>query len=306
MSIESRYRGLSRGNRRAAVAGVALLVLAVAAQSWFVGLVAAGLLIWVSSKSRAADTTPDDLRPFPLPPEFRSLAEAMARPIDPTPKRVLPPDEKSAGIAAVATTPQTLSTLIADKPPGWPWAVFTSVLVQRRNALQSRLRAVASGYQPAPGRAPITGLEYARIAEETMQSTLDVLAQLEQFMRSPAFTGAFGSTDHDADAEAISGVAHRLMDYHETFLARAERCLQTPVERDAIAFAHDLGSFALCPLLGYERFIPTMCDRIGQAQDLLPYTEPDTVVALDDVTLVMDVPDGLAGRITEHVRRVLP
>ena len=74
----------------------------------------------------------------------------MARPIDPTPKRILPPDEKSAIVAKVATTSDALTRLIADKPPAWPHAVFTSVLLQRRNGVGARL-AMRLGYQPKPG-----------------------------------------------------------------------------------------------------------------------------------------------------------
>lgn len=303
MSIESRFRALSSGYRRTAIAAVALLVLAVAQRAWLFVPAALALLAWVAWRNRPP--AEKELRPFAMPPAYRSLIEAMARPIDPTPRRVLPLDEKSVGMATVATTPEDLARLTSDRPPGWPWATFTSVLVQRRNAVLPRLRAVAGGYHPAPGLPPITDLQYANIAVETLNSTLDVVAQLEQFMRSPAFSGAFGTNDNDADADAITGIAHRLMDYHAALLQQAERCLQTPVARDTITFVTDTGSLALCPLASFERFIPTMCDRVGQAQDLLPYAEPGSVVALDDVELVIDLPDGLAERVGEHVRNAL-
>jgi hypothetical protein len=139
-----------------------------------------------------------------------------------------------------------------------------------------------------------------------MATILDVLAQMEQFMLSPAFKGAFGEvgTDGDAgaDAEAVSGIANRLMDYHETLLSQAEACLQTPVESDTMVFVQDAGALSLLPLVGYDRFISTMCARIGEAQDLLPYSSGG-VLELDQVTLKVDMPDGLSERVVAHIKR---
>lgn len=206
-------------------------------------------------------------------------------------------------IASVATTDAALARLIKDKPPAWPYAVFTSVLLQRRNAVGGRLRRCVSGYQPRTGALPLSGPAYSEVAYRTMMAVGDIVAQLEQFMLSPAFTGtlsnpADGST---ADADAIVSIANRLMDYHEEFLRHAETCLQTPVEPDVRVFVQDLGAFTLCPLVGYEQFIAAMCARIGDAQDLLPYTEG--VIALDDVNLTMTLPDGLTERIVAHTKR---
>jgi hypothetical protein len=117
-----------------------MLFSAMSSGSWVVGLAGISVLAAIGATLYAAHTkTKAELQPWPWPADLRAQAEAMARPIDPTPKRLLPPDEKTSMIAAVATTKDGLSRLIADKPPAWPWAVFTSVVVQRRNADKSRL-----------------------------------------------------------------------------------------------------------------------------------------------------------------------
>ena len=208
--------------------------------------------------------------------------------------------------APVATRPApTAPTTVADKPAAWPWALFTSVVLRRRNAVAARLRAVASGYQPHPGTPPLSGRAYSAVVYTAMTSVVDLVAQLEQFMLSPAFEGAFGkfSDDSDADAGAIISVANRLMDYHDGLLIHAERCLQTPVLSEARVFVQDAGHFTLCPLLGYQKFFTTMCARVGEAQDLLPYTSRGDVVALDDATLTMTLPPGLMDQILAHIAR---
>jgi hypothetical protein len=305
MSTAMTLRGLSRNTRWALIGGAVLLLSGLGNGSWFAGLLGAALLIGAGWTLYTAAQDKRDLeRPWPWPPDFRALAEGMARPIDPTPKRVLPPDEKTAMIAAVATTDDALARLIADKPPAWPWAVFASVLLQRRNAAQNRLRRCVSGYQPRAGSAALSGQAYSQLAYRTMNQIADLVAQLEQFMLSPAFTGALNvpGDESAADPGAIVGVANRLMDYHDEFLTQAETCLQSPVEPDVRTFVQDMGAFTLCPLVGYQQFITTMCARVGEAQDLLPYTRGGQVVALDDATLTISLPDGLTERIVAHTK----
>ena len=40
----------------------------------------------------------------------------------------------------------------------------------------------------------------------------------------------------------------------------------------------------------------------GEAQDLLPYTSRGEVVALDDATLTMTLPDGLTDQLIGHIK----
>jgi len=306
MSVSTTLQGLSRGTKWGLFGGVMMVWSALSSHSWVLGLVGVSVLAAIGATLYAAHTkTKAELQPWPWPADLRAQAEAMARPIDPTPKRLLPPDEKTSMIAAVTTTKEGLSRLIADKPPAWPWAVFTSVVVQRRNAVKNRLRAVVSGYQPRAGLLPVSGKAYSATAYQAMNKISEIVQQMEQFMLSPAFKGVFGdgTGDGGADSDAIVSVAKRLMDYHDALLVQAETCLQTPVESDAFVFVQDMGAFTLCPLVGYQQFITTMCARIGEAQDLLPYTSGGDVIGLDDVHLAMTLPDGLTDRIVAHINR---
>ena len=286
-------------------AGGVLLLVGMFNQWWLLGIAGAVVIGGVGWVMYSADRRRAELAPWPMPADFRDLAAALARPIDPTPQRVLPPHEKAGVIAKVATTDKEFTRLVADKPPAWPWALFTSVVLRRRNAVAARLRAVASGYQPHPGTAPLGGRAYSGVVYTAMTSIVDLVAQMEQFMLSPAFEGAFGkfTDDGDADPDAIISVANRLMDYHDLLLRHAERCLQTPVLGEARVFVQDAGNFALCPLLGYQKFFTTMCARVGEAQDLLPYTRRGEVVALDDANLTMTLPDGLTDQVVAHIQR---
>lgn len=306
MDAVGAFRTLTRGSQRALIIGVVLLALAVTGKSVFLGLIGLAVLARPAWTLYSATRAPDTREPWTWPADFRSQAEGLARTLDPTPRRLLPPDERASTIAQVATTREGVSRLIADKPPAWPWALFTSVLVQRRNAVQARLRRCASGYQPRPGIPPVSGLGYCQTVQGAMKGIVDLAGQTEQFMLSPAFTGAFGEpgdeSGAEADADAVVAAANRVMDYHEAFLAQAEACLQTPVQTEVVAFVQDTGALALCPLLGYDQFIRTMCARIGEAQDLLPFTKGG-VVALDDVNLTVTAPDGLTERVVAHIKR---
>jgi len=301
--------GTAIGRSRAAqgwlIVGLALVLAALATGTFSVGLVGIAVLAGVGLALFSQTRGTTELEPWPWTPHLRAQAEAMARPIDPTPERLLPPDPKAVTVAEVATTKDALARLIADKPKAWTWAAFTSVLVQRRNAVQKRLRAVVSGYQPRGGAFPLSGNAYSVMAFESMNAIVDLVRQMEQFMLSPAFKGAFGGDTGDGgpDSDAIVSVAKRLMDYHDALLGQAEICLQTPVNSEAFVFVQDMGAFTLCPLVGYQQFITTMCARIGEAQELLPYTSDGDVIALDDVNLAIDLPDGLMEQLMAHIKR---
>ena len=301
---------VTKGQRNSVIAGLVLFVIGLGGSAWLpallgVGLVVGAVIAHYSANQKAVQKGVALDQPWRWPADFRAAAEALARPLDPTPRRVLPPDEKTKLVSHVATTPEALAQLIADKPPAWPWALFTSVLVQRRNAVADRLRMVVSGYQPRAGDLPLDGRAYSTVAHHAMSTVSDLVGQLNGFMLSPAFKGAFGDVDKEstADAAAINAIANRLMDYHDGFLLQAEACLQTPVYSDVQVFVADMGAFTLCPLIGYDKFIATMCQRIGEAQDLLPYS--DDTVWLDDATLSMDAPDGLMETVGAQFKRFL-
>lgn len=287
------------------IGGVLLLLAAIGGGSGWLALAGLAALTPFGLSVYRAGRQPDDPEPFPWPNDLRAAAEGMARPINPEPKRVLPREENGPEIAEVARTREGLDKLLADRLPLWRWAAFASVLVQRRNTVQPRLRDCALGYQPRSGMSH-DGRHYSALAYQVMQQVADLVTQLEQFMLSPGFTGALKSfsVDDGAEPDAILHIANRLMDYHESFLAQAERCLQTTVDRDVIVFVQHMGAFTMCPLAGYEQFIETMCGRIAEGHDLLPFAQG--TVQLDDVQLAISLPDGLAQRITAHIKEFSP
>ncbi|MBU9766576.1 hypothetical protein FR943_22385 [Mycobacterium sp. TNTM28] len=294
--------GLSTAARVSLIAWCVLLLAAFGTQSWWLGL-AGACALGVAGQAAYRARRPGDLEPWEWPEDFRTTAEGMTRAIAPTRERTYLPDTAQDDIAEIATTLDELQRLLAEKLPLWHLAAFTSVLLQRRNRVRSRLRACASGYQPGPA-APLDGPHYAWLAWHAMDTIAGLVHQLEQFMLSPAFTGALSMSAGDGgpDAESVVTLAHRLMDYHETLLVEAERCLQTPVDSSLIVFVQDVGSFAMIPLMGYDRFIRTMCDRVGQAQELLPFAG-ENALSLDDAKLTMELPDELIDQIMVHMER---
>lgn len=160
------------------IAGVLLLIVGLTNGSWLLGLAGLGVLVGFGWTWHRTGQTKGDEEPWPWPPGYRALAEGMASPIDPNPERIVPPPEKAAMIAGVVTTDEALQQLIADKPPAWPWAVFTSVVLQRRNGVQPRLRTCASGYQPGSVASVMDGRAYSLMAYETLETVADIVAHV--------------------------------------------------------------------------------------------------------------------------------
>jgi hypothetical protein len=211
------------------------------------------------------------------------------------------PDEELE-VAAVVTTPDGLTTLLAEKALGWRWAAFASVLVQRRATVQSRLRDCALGYATPTGMRAHGGIEVGRFVTGRMEDLSHLVDQVEAFMLTPAFMAVFGSRcdASTADADGIVHVANRLMDYHERFLELAERCrdFAAPSQyRDLMRAVRELMGR---PLDAYHILIDDFVDRIAEMPELMRHAHG--TVEADPVVLHMHVDDRLLQRISKQVR----
>ena len=113
-------------------------------------------------------------------------AELM-RSLSPEPNVGMEPDKATAypRTAAVASTPEGLATLLAEKLPCWRWAAFVSVLVQRRAELQSRLHDNQLGYGAPSGERAPNGAEVGRFVLDRIDELLTLVSQVESFMLHP-------------------------------------------------------------------------------------------------------------------------
>lgn len=204
-------------------------------------------------------------------------------------------------IAALADTADGLLTLLKDKPPGWRWAAFASVLVQRRAGVRARLRDVRLGYGTPRGGAG-SGAEVAHFVTTNLDELGKLVDQVESFMRTPAFMEVFGQRGDEgtADAEGILHVANRLMDYHERFLSLAERCRDFDGPSRYSGLMRDCRQLTNTPLDGYDTFVDDFVEFLTHMPDMMRYGR-GTLVA-DPISLHMSIDDGLLKRIRTGIR----
>lgn len=221
-------------------------------------------------------------------------------PAPPTMPTDVPADD--VAIAALANTAGELTTLLADRPPGWRWAAFASVLVQRRAAVRSRVRDVRLGYATPTGGYARSGLEVAQFVAARMDELVKLVAQTEAFMLTPAFMEVFGQhgDESTADAEGIVQVANRLMDYHQRFLTLAERCRDFDAPSQYSGLMRDCGQLMNIPLDGYDTFVDDFTDFIARMPEMMRYARG--TIEADAISLHMSIDDQLLKRITRQVR----
>ena len=214
------------------------------------------------------------------------------------PEKVRPQVE----IASLANTPEDLTTLIAKKTPGWRWAVFGSELVQRRDAVQSRLRDCRLGFTVSNGVHGYSGAEVGRYVTDCMDELARLVEQTEAFMLTPAFMEVFGSPSDESTAEAngIVHVANRLMDYHDRFLVLAERCRDFQAPSRYSSLMRDCSALMLVPLDGYRAFIDDFVEVIAEMPDVMIHGRG--TVELEPVHLHMNADDQLLKRITKQIQ----
>lgn len=231
-------------------------------------------------------------------------AEAM-REVAPPPS--LPGQDDDAApepVATMAATAAELAALGNDQPQGWEWALFASVLVQRRTPLLPRLRDSELGFTPASTTRVYSGRELGRTLVGLIDELLSTTGQLESFMAAPAFMAAMrdGADGSPADAEAVTHVAHRVMDYHERFLTLSERCrgLSAPSQyADVIA---DCARLLDIPLQSYREFIDEL---VGVVQSLPQVLHHATgTVYMGAVVLDINMDEQLRSRFFKRLEAI--
>jgi hypothetical protein len=205
-------------------------------------------------------------------------------------------------IARLANTADELTKLLRDKPPGWRWAAFASVLWQRRAAVRSRVRDVRLGYATPVGGRAAGGGEVAHFVTASMDELVKLVSRTEAFMLTPAFMEVFGqrSDENTADAEGIVQVANRLMDYHERFLALAERCRDLDAPSRYSGLMQDCCELMNIPLDGFNTFIDDLTEFLRRMPDMMRYGRGQ--LEAEPISLHMSVDDGLMKRVTRQIR----
>lgn len=218
-------------------------------------------------------------------------------------RRVTPPGA-GAPVATVVHTDAELKTLVQEKLPCWRYAAFVSILVQRRAAVQSRLRDARTGFAIPSGRAIGTDAEAGLFFTEQLTELSDDIEQIDDFMLSPAFQSVFGDPhdENSADADGIAHAAHRLMDYHERLLTLSERCRSIGVPNDCRDLQRDVARLTLLPLEGFETFIQTFIVRVDEMADVARYATGD--MQLDPVELGVEDDDDLMARVFARLREI--
>lgn len=229
-------------------------------------------------------------------------AELM-RSVSPSPP-ALPDSAPDDGqpFAVIVYTARGLRVMLEKKPTEWRWAAFVSVLVQRRAAVQTRLRDVDLRYSEATREYARNGREVAAFVENCLDDLYEVADRLESFMQAPGFMDVFGdsSDESTADADGIVHVANRLMDFHERFLELAERCRDVSVPLAYADLLSDCSRLMAIPLKGYRAFIEELVELVNELPAIMRAAPGD--VDLGSIPLEIVDEDDLIERIEKRVR----
>ncbi len=214
------------------------------------------------------------------------------------------PSGQLRAVAEVAYTAADLATLLSEKKPCWRWAVFASVLVQRRAKVQGRLRDSALGFVGASTTRLGNGLDIRYFVTSKLEELATLSSQVESFMLTSAFVDVFGDPDDEAtaDGDGIVHTANRLMDYHERFLELSEQCRNVAVPHEYADLLRDLTTYSEIPLLAYRTFIDDFVERVGEMPELLRYA--CGTVEVDPVLLEMDSDSHLLDRIFKRLNAI--
>jgi len=194
-------------------------------------------------------------------------AEMMRAFIEPTRR----PIGASAKVAQVVHTDVDLTAMMEERPPLWPGTAFVSVLIQRRDAVISRLREVKLGFVDPEGVD--WSSEVAKyLLGARVHEFVKIVDQVADLIKSSAFQTMLGeNSDDEADADVIVLAASRLMDYHEQVLSLAEENREMNVPLDMSRLQRLVGK-ALVDILGaFDGLIEGTIARLAKLEDALRF-----------------------------------
>lgn len=214
-------------------------------------------------------------------------------------------DEEQPCFAEIVYTEEELAALFADKHHNWRWAGIVSVLVQRRAALQPRLRDHQLDYAQPTGERARDGMAVSQFVIDSLHDVGQLAEQLTDFMRSPAFAAVFGEPEDEAtaDPEGIRHAGNRLMDFYERLLALAERARGLAAPAEFRELLNNTAHVVDTSLDGFHKFIDEFVVRVEGMPALLLAANGEHVVA-EPMVLHFELDQELLDEIVEQLREI--
>jgi hypothetical protein len=216
-----------------------------------------------------------------------------------------PDDDDQPQFAEVVHTTDALNALFEAKAHNWRYAGFVSVLVQRRELVNSRVRDHMFGYAMPTGERARDGQEVGQFVIDSMHDYAQLAQQITDFMLSAPFVAIICSP-HDeasADAEAVYHAAMRLMDFYDRILTFSERARGLAAPSEYSDLLNNVALLADSGIDGFHRFIDEFVERVAEMPALLLAAEGGDV-QMESIVLEVESPTELIDSIVEQLRDV--
>ncbi|WP_179468427.1 TIR domain-containing protein [Mycolicibacterium vinylchloridicum] len=182
-----------------------------------------------------------------------------------------------------------LTALADERPHSWQWALFGSVLIQRREALGVELKDHALGFAPQSGER-ITDLpDLVQLVKNSMNDVQQNSFKLVKLVETPAFRAALGEPNDVADdPESILHVAHRVMDHYERFLHLARRVRGVASPSDYVDTLDSCARLSDLPMKGMNQFIDQYARVVAEMPQRLIDAGGENIIEQIALPLNMD------------------
>ncbi|WP_195165812.1 TIR domain-containing protein [Mycobacteroides abscessus] len=196
-------------------------------------------------------------------------------------------DEPEIGV--IARNPAGLTDLLQRRPHSWQWAAFGSVLVQRKQALSSRVRDHQLGYAKQTDERINDVAQLVSLTSNSMRDVEQTGQLLASLILTPAFQAAFGEPNNLAqDPDAIVHTANRVMDFYERYLQLAERIRGVSAPADYINVLENCARLSDKPLAGMDNFIESYAKVVDEMPKLLKEAGGTHIIRPVEIKLHVD------------------
>jgi hypothetical protein len=212
------------------------------------------------------------------------------------------PEVQEPTIDHVPRSPEEEAELLRDRPGGWEYLLFASVLRRQMDALEPKYSDHELRYaRPWDGPVLEAGDAIGFLRKAFNEASM-LIENFNRLFDPAAHERAFGASGKPGDPVRITHLAERIIDVYEAMIEWAARLRGAAVEED-FRHAVDLASqFVDLAIQAFRDFVARLVAEVDRLPTLLREETPAPITIT--LTLVLEIDDDVQAQFYKELRRL--
>jgi hypothetical protein len=200
----------------------------------------------------------------------------------------------------VPRTDEQLSHVLAERPPGWEYLVFSGALILELEPLESRYEDYKLGYAPRLGRS-IYEAEFFEYLQAQASESMAIIDGFALVFNDKVVEAAFGPRGVEGDSAKLLHLAKRVIGTYDELLRWVERLRGTSVPDRYSPLIAILAKFNDQPIGEIRRFVRYYAESVEHIPDAAVNGTPVRI----DCHVTFSIPAELSKAYREETDRLI-